>query len=46
MLARKSRRLAIVLPFFMMPIACPAGTIAEFGKPSVVPVLNVVMPGV
>jgi S1-C subfamily serine protease len=46
MLARKSRWLAIVLPFFLVPVACPAGTIAEFGKPSVAPVLNVAMPGV
>ena len=43
MLARKNKWLAI---FFLVPIACPAGTIAQFGKPSVAPILHAVTPGV
>jgi Do/DeqQ family serine protease len=37
---------AIALAFFLVPIACPAGTIASSGKPSVAPVLHAVTPGV
>jgi serine protease Do len=46
MLARKNKWLAIRLAFFLVPIACPAGTIAQFGKPSVAPILHAVTPGV
>jgi hypothetical protein len=46
MLARKNKWLAITLAFFLVPIACPAGTIAQFGKPSVAPILHAVTPGV
>src|SRR6516164_2872741 len=44
--ARKTRWVAITLPFFLVPITCPAGTIAQSGKASVAPVLHDVMPGV
>ena len=46
MLARKSRWLAIALLFSLAPIGCPAGTIAQSGKPSVAPILHAVTPAV
>src|SRR6516164_11719096 len=46
MLARKSRWLAIIMPFFLAPIASPAGTITQSGKPSVAPILHAVTPAV
>lgn len=46
MLTRKRKALALALPFFLIPMACLAGTIAESGKASVAPILHKVTPGV
>ena len=46
MLTRKREVLALALPFFLMPMACIAGTIAESGKASLAPILYKVTPGV
>jgi serine protease Do len=46
MLTRKREVLALALPFFLMPVACIAGTIAESGKASLAPILYKVTPGV